>query len=197
MDLKAGKLKSTWSDQTWYYLCFSYWKLHTSLNHTICDQRLIPFKLGIISHVTFNSSVTMIVWIFGRSLRLWGNDMVLDPTVKKTLPNRGSMSMSRPKKRHFESLPYFAMISLQGSKTTQECCCWFVRVLLASMGWGCHFFSSMLLQQPFPGSGDEEGKSSTSRCRTQLAVVIHTIYLYFGFIFVKIQIQKIRNHEIS
>ena len=95
MDLKAGKLKSTWSDQTWNYLCFSYWKLHTSLNHTICDQRLIPFKLGIISHVTFNSSVTMIVWIFGRSLRLWGNAMVLDPTVKKTLPHCGSMSLKR------------------------------------------------------------------------------------------------------
>ena len=147
-----------------------------------------------MSHVTFNSSVTMIVWISGRSLRFWGNAMVLNPTVKK---NSSPLRFHDPKKRHFEFLPHFAMISLQGSKTTQECCCWFVRVLLASMGWGCHFFSSMLLQQPFPGSGDEEGKSSTSRCRTQLAVNIHTIYLYFGFIFVKIQIQKIRNHEIS
>ena len=44
--------------------------------------------------------------------------MVLDPTVKKTLPHCGSMS--KPKKRYFEILPRFAMISLQGSKTTQE-----------------------------------------------------------------------------
>ena len=28
--------------------------------------------------------------------------------------------MSKPKKRHFEFLPHFAMISLQGLKTTQE-----------------------------------------------------------------------------
>ena len=96
MDLKAGKLKSTWSDQTWYlYGCFSYWKLQTSLDQTICDQRLIPFRLGIISHVTFNSSVTIIVWIFGWSLRFWGNAMVLNPTVKKTLPHCGSMSLKR------------------------------------------------------------------------------------------------------
>ena len=141
------------------------------------------------------------LWLFG--FLVGASDSEATPWFwTQLLKKHSSPRFHEPKKRHFEFLPHFAMISLQGSKTTQECCCWFVRVLLASMGWGCHFFSSMLLQQPspsrpFPGSGDEEGKSSTSRCRTQLAVNIHTIYLYFGFIFVKIQIQKIRNHEIS
>ena len=96
MDLKAGKLKSTWSDQTWNYLCFSYWMLHMSLNSMIFVINgwfLSNWELSLMLLLTRVS-----LWLFG--FLVGASDSEATPwfwtqLLKKTLPHCGSMILKR------------------------------------------------------------------------------------------------------